>query len=355
MKPRLLVAGYYGCGNLGDDALLLGLLTGLDASTVDLQVLTGNPEAAGRLYNVQGVPRKDARAIKEAIAWCDVLVFGGGSIFQDASSARSVAYYYNLVRMAKGAKKKVVLLGQGVGPLKTLVGKRLAKNAFSAADLIAVRDPDSLLALQKLGVRTRTEVTADLAYLLPKPSGPEDVTQFEMAGSRAIGLAVRPLPGRKDVPQLFASTMRALSTQGFLPILIEMDQEMDGPFILEIDRIAGGKMPSMRRMSTPMDLQRRMMRMEAVIAMRLHGGIFAANLGVPALMLDYDPKVQAFAKLSGLPPALPMAGLNPTRIVDGLQSLLARREAIRGELARSTAELQAKARRNVELLQAVIG
>ena len=111
---NLLLAGYLGAGNLGDDAVMLGLVHGLGGASYSVTVLSGAPEETHRLYGFPSVPRRDNRLIEAAIIKCDALVFPGGSIFQDASSMMSPTYYAGLIETAKKHGKKVVLVGQGI-------------------------------------------------------------------------------------------------------------------------------------------------------------------------------------------------------------------------------------------------
>ena len=107
MAGRLLLAGYIGCGNLGDDAIALGFVQGLGNSGYDVTVMSGRPEETNRLYGFSVIDRRDFKQYEEAVKSCDAVVFPGGSIFQDATSVRSVAYYSKIITLAKKAKKKV--------------------------------------------------------------------------------------------------------------------------------------------------------------------------------------------------------------------------------------------------------
>src|SRR5271165_5505123 len=104
----ILLAGYFGSGNLGDDAIMQGYVMGMRAAGMDetFEVLSGSTDTIQRYYNLQGYERKNMKSVAEGIARCDMLVFPGGSIFQDATSTRSVAYYRELVMRAKKAGKK---------------------------------------------------------------------------------------------------------------------------------------------------------------------------------------------------------------------------------------------------------
>ncbi|HVL39452.1 MAG TPA: polysaccharide pyruvyl transferase CsaB [Fimbriimonadaceae bacterium] len=349
---HLLLAGYFGCGNLGDDAILLGFIHGLGAG-YDLSVLSGAPEETYRLYGLRSIPRKEMASVQKAISECDALVFPGGSIFQDSTSFRSVVYYQQLVRMAKKAGKRVLLLGQGVGPLNGFLAKRAAAGAFNSADVIAVRDPGSLSTLKSLGVQKRVDVTADCAFLLPAPRDLGGSDTFQVGSMRSIGIAPRPLEKRKEreIVKLFADLSRMLFTANFMPVLIEMDRNVDGALIDEISKLQGGKVPSIKKLQTPMNLQQRISRMDSVIGVRLHAGIIAASVGVPSFMISYDPKVAAFAKLMDLGTAPQIEGLNAQRLFDAFVAFQKDRERNQRIVQKKQAELAVLAAKNIELLR----
>lgn len=345
---KLLLAGYFGCDNLGDDAILLGFLEGIKKEGYQVTALSGAPEETYRLYGVSAIPRKDMGRFKQAITEHDALVFLGGSIFQDVTSAKSAMFYANLVREAKKANKKVVMLGQGVGPLNTFFGKRAAKYAFDAADGIAVRDPESAKALHALGVTKTPRATADMAFLLPQIET-EDAG-FQVGSMKSVGLIPRPHGKGQEVEKLFADLSRMLFENGYMPTLIELDRKYDGPLIQSIEKAQGGKIPSLRKITTPMDLQKRLVRMDGVISMRLHGGILATTVGIPPIMLSYDPKVSAFASEAGLPSALQMNNLTASRVFDSFQSLMKQREQAVEKLVARRETLKQQAMLNIEVL-----
>jgi polysaccharide pyruvyl transferase WcaK-like protein len=221
-------------------------------------MLSGNPDATYNNYKVHSIPRMDGGAVDKAIEACDVLVFPGGSIFQDVTSVRSVAYYSRLVRKAKAKKKKVALLGQGVGPLNTFFGKRMAAAAFRAADIVTVRDPSSLSAIKALGVHRPVKVTADCAFLMQKPNVFEgEGGSFQVGNMRTVGISARPHGKKGEVVALFGELCQLLYKANYLPVLIEMDKNEDGALIQEISNSQGGKIPDVRKLNTPVQVQER--------------------------------------------------------------------------------------------------
>jgi len=357
MGARLLCAGYFGAGNLGDDAILMGFAQGLRQTSYEVRVLAGSVERLMRNYGLTGVPRMDPGSVRGAIEECDALVFPGGSIFQDVTSVRSVAYYANLVKMAKHAKKRVIMLGQGVGPLDRYLGKRLAVGAFNMADAIAVRDAGSATTLRGLGVKVSPRLTADMAFLLPKPEQSDESSSFGVAGMSAVGISARPWgkDRNKTVIKVFGDLVKLMYSNNLVPYMIEMDEVEDRGVIQEISKAHGGKVPEIKGITTPMQLQQRIARMEAVIGMRLHAGILAATVGVPPFMVSYDPKVTAFSNALGFSTPPSMQGITAERIFDGFQTFIKDRDRIAASLERKREDLAKAALGNIEVLQNCLG
>ena len=352
--PNLLLAGYFGSGNLGDDAIMLGFVEGLRGYPYEFQVLSGAPEETYRIHGLRSTPRKDLKAIDEVIKDCDALVFPGGSIFQDATSVRSVKYYQMLVNKAKAAKKKVLMVGQGVGPLTSFFGKRWAADAFNSADAIAVRDPQSAQTLKALGVKHNARVTGDLAFLMPPPVLAEDAQNFNVAGMKTIGISAKGMH-KVDIATLFGEFCRLVYQSGALPVLIEMDRNEDSEMIERITKSQGGKIPDIRRLQTPQQVQQRMARMEIVVAMRLHAGILASTMGVPPLMVSYDPKVAAFARSLDLGASLNAdKNLTSARMFEVYQSFLSHRERNSKIVEKKRDEFVKAAEQNIELIRSFV-
>lgn len=354
MAIKLLLAGYLGAGNFGDDALMTSLYHALDEREFEVRALSGNPDETYRHYRISSVPRRDMKAVEAAIKECDVLVFPGGSVFQDATSARSVLYYSTLVNKAKAARKKVVMLSQGIGPLTTFMGKRWARSAFNQTDVVCVRDPQSAQALRDLGVKTNIRVTADLSFIMPKTHD-EDADGFNVGAMKSVGIAPKALGKNFDSAGLFGEFCKLLYQAGFMPVLIPMDRHEDMPLIEEISKRHGGRIPDLRKAQTPMQIQQRVARMEAMVAMRLHGGILAAGVGVPPLMVSYDPKVSAFARMLDIGPAIALEGLTPTRLLDTFTAFHKERPRNVKILERKREELYNLAYQNITILRETVG
>lgn len=330
---------------------MLGFADGIVRAGYEVAVLSGAPEETNRNYGFLSYPRRDFKQIELAISRCDAVVFPGGSIFQDVTSVRSVAYYAKVIEMAKKAKKKVFLVGQGVGPLKTFLGRRMALGAFNDADAIAVRDPASLEALKELGYKKAARATADSSFLMPPPPEPTDPEDFSVGGMKVVGIAPRPLDKKTDVVGLFGDFCRLLYQSGSMPVLVTMDRNEDIELAEAISKKQGGKIPDLRRVVTPMQMQQRISRMDSMVAMRLHAGILASMVNIPPLMVSYDPKVTAFAKQLGLGNALSMdTGITGPRLLDAFLQFQKDRDRNVKILDKKREEMRKQAEGNIELV-----
>ncbi|MEO6912798.1 MAG: polysaccharide pyruvyl transferase family protein, partial [Candidatus Baltobacteraceae bacterium] len=116
---RFLLSGYYGFGNLGDEALVEVIVSQLRTRhpLAQIDVLSEQPEITAHELRVEATPRMDMGPVREAIARADVVISGGGGLLQNATSLKSLLYYAGIIRAAVRAKRKVVIFAQSIGPL----------------------------------------------------------------------------------------------------------------------------------------------------------------------------------------------------------------------------------------------
>ena len=96
-----------------------------------------------------------------ALAGCDLLLSGGGSLLQDVSSSNSPLYYLGIIFLAKLFDKPVMVYAQGIGPLRRKRNKRLTAWLLNGVNKITVRDEESKKDLVAMGVHQEIIVTAD--------------------------------------------------------------------------------------------------------------------------------------------------------------------------------------------------
>ncbi|MCR5482445.1 MAG: polysaccharide pyruvyl transferase family protein, partial [Clostridia bacterium] len=197
---KILISGYYGFNNIGDESILSAVVDNLKEKLDDIQitVLSQNPESTAEKYDVRSVNRKSVRSIFSAVRQCDLLISGGGSLLQDATSSRSIYYYLFIMWLANLLGKKFLIYSQGIGPIKSKFNRKMTARMLGKASGIVVRDETSAEFLQEIGIPgERIVVTAD-PVLRIKPAELEtgrNILREEgfvhEEGKRVIGFAMK--------------------------------------------------------------------------------------------------------------------------------------------------------------------
>lgn len=328
---EFLIAGYYGYRNWGDEGALATLLQVLPREAVG--VLSGDPVFTESAYGVCAVPRMHWRAVRSAIQRSHALIFGGGSLLQDATSLRSLVYYLTLIQWGLRAHGRVLLVGQGVGPLRRPLSRWLVARILRRVPLISLRDEESANLLRQLGV-ANSRVDADLTWAL-QPQSPHIALE---ANARWVGLAPRTW-GSAPVHAMFAALCQYLQQRGYRPLLIPMQETQDRALCEAIAATSNAAVAPPPQ--HPAQLMGLMHTLTGMVAMRLHGAIFAAAQGVPVLAISYDPKVDALAKQLGMP-CLALA-VAPASLTEACEAFLQQRNALQQRLLDATPLLRQKA------------
>lgn len=353
-QKRLLIGGYFGSGNLGDDAILTALLEELTHKYPQLRptVLTGRPTKDQRRFGVSCVGRMNPVSILFAILKSDALLLGGGSLLQNATSNRSLCYYLALLRLSQALGKPTVLCGAGIGPLIDEPACRKVRAVLSKCLYISLRDEGSRNLLISLGVdAAKLHMGADLAMLLSPPSPSRTRALLSEVGlpPTANGFLCVVLKGGKNEHRhrkiLTAAVRSVCQSNGIQPVFAVFDSRSDRSDTATAARSAGGQTV---QCPTPAHALALLSRARAVVTMRLHAMILATAAGTPAMGLSGDPrdrKINAFANASGQD-QLEKGDWNVPTLNDRLQALLNRPQSDT-VLREITEELQKKAQKDL--------
>lgn len=361
---RIVLSGYYGYNNLGDEAILAALTQQLRALApeAELVALSGNPADTRERLGIRAVQRLDLPRIWRTLRGADLFISGGGSLFQDVTGLGSVPYYAGLLGMAQFSGVRTMVLGQGVGPLNLPTSRMLVGQALRRVDAVTVRDQSSRELLARCGVPLdRIAVTAD-PVLAMDPAAPERVqalwNRLGLQDRPTIAVAIRPW-----------HTWFERQLKAFSAVLAQHAAQWDAqilllPFHRPDDELLAGELrncletrpdahrPHVVTLEEPVSPELMLGligRVDLMVGMRLHALIMAAAVAVPALALVYDPKVEAFADRAGFPSVESVTALeNSESTAALLGELWAHRRGLRLELAAKRDEWRALALSNAE-------
>jgi len=297
IAKRVLLCGYYGEHNLGDDALLQVALGQLPAGVIPTVTAYDERQIQER-FGVATVPRRSLRQVLDALKDVDALVLGGGSLLQDATSFRSLLYYGALITAAKLWGKQVLLWGQGLGPLRRRRSRLLVRAVLPFATAISWRDQASASLAAAWGVA---------GLVAPDPVWALAPQQWRgKQGPLVVCFrSTHHLDGQAWAPYLEALSSLAVEENREV-IWLAFHGEQDRGLLGQL-RSEGLLSPELEHRSRevvpahPREAMAVFATAGLVLAMRLHGLILAALSGSPTVALSYDPKVAAAAKAIGCP------------------------------------------------------
>lgn len=307
---KLVISGYYGFGNAGDEAMLAAILEAIleVIPNADITVISGNPKDTMRKHGVNAIPRLSPVAVYKAIKQCDLLISGGGSLLQDVTSDRSLYYYLSIIRLAAMFNKKIMLYAQGIGPLTRDMAKKSVGKVLNLVDLITVRDEISRQELVALGVtKPPIHVTADAVLSMhPVDSllGKRLLKDYTLKGvSPKIGVSLRRWKHETAYRIDLARALDALHEEcnGNI-IFIPMQHPADTNEAFAVAKLMKHEPIILEKSYTTTELLALAGSMDLLIGVRLHALVFASLMEKPVIGISYDPKIDNFLHMIGKTP-----------------------------------------------------
>ncbi len=349
----VVISGYYGFENLGDEALLASIIYALREKVpgLNIVVLSAKPEKTCSLYDVEAVDRWNPLAVVKTLKSADLLISGGGSLLQDVTGPMTIPYYLGIIWLAKMLGKPVMVYAQGIGPINGSFGRLLVRWIINRTDFITLRDIASSRLLQEIGIyRPPVEVTADPVFGW-YAGGQEPSSNAKPR----VGIFVREWKGILAYKKAVAGLADYLFDNGREVAFIPMQFPAD---TAPIHEIAG--MMKHRPVIIEQELDFRRLtglvgEMELVIGMRLHALIIATLCGVPSVGLSYDPKVSEFLDSVEQPDFDDLENVTAAELIKKIDEVIINKELIRSKLNNLRTELRKKAIRNSEIAVELLG
>lgn len=301
-KKEILISGYYGFKNNGDDALLEAIIEDIKRhkESPNIVVLSADPKETFEHYRVNAISRINLISILKHMKKAKLLISGGGTLIQDRTSSKSLWYYLFVIKSALACGMKVMLYSNGIGPLEREANKKRAAKVLNDVDVITLRDKLSLDVLNSINVnKPKILVTADPAFNLQCPGlerGREILTKAGVPrDKKLLGISVRKLSINESGEAEIARTIdRAVEKYGLYPVFIPMQEAKDTPISKSIIARMKNKASIVSGVCKVEDMISVTANMHICIGMRLHLLTYAAINSVPVIGLVCDPKISGF-------------------------------------------------------------
>jgi polysaccharide pyruvyl transferase CsaB len=314
MRRILLAGAPTGCWtNLGDEAILAGMAAALRTAwpKAELAVVSSNPEGFLDRHGCEAVPFRDVSALVAAVTASDLVLLGGGSIFFDywgcdpdtvlTPRHQGLSLWVGIALLAAACDTPLMVYGAGVGPLRSADGRLLARVVFELAHAVCVRDRESNVTLDSLGLDgVAATITGDAALRVCLPPAPK----LELPRPW-LGVALRQWDVNADSEhwqtETAAALDRFLEQSGGTALLVPCHRPVRWPLTDD----AGAGEAVLQRMVRrdqvhAIDIElpwaeraALLSRCDQVFAMRYHAVLFALAAAVPTVSLSYDPKVES--------------------------------------------------------------
>lgn len=355
---EILISGYYGFKNSGDDALLSAIINDISKykESPNIVVLSKAPAETQKLYRVKSINRFNIPSIMRHMRNAEMLISGGGTLMQDGTSTKSLWYYLKIINMALKRNMKVMLYSNGIGPLNHERSREMTRDTLNQVDLITLRDSASAELLKKIGVnKPKILITADPALDLEGASTEKGRMLLSEIGTpldkKLFGVSVRRWQNNNpDFERIIAEVCDYVSEKyDMMPVFIPMQIERDLMISQSIAARMKHKAVVVKKRYPVDEVMSIVASMNLCIGMRLHSLIYAAVASVPLIGLVYDPKVSSFMEHTHQKLYTGVKDLSARKLITLIDECMNNYKEISKDLRNNYKELREKAELNAKL------
>ncbi|MCS7243336.1 MAG: polysaccharide pyruvyl transferase family protein [Candidatus Calescibacterium sp.] len=290
---EVCIIGYYGFGNIGDDAILIAALEEYTkAYDMYVRILVNKNDYVERMLkefhlndNIVLYDRWNIGQIAESIHYSDALIFCGGGLFQDKTSLKSFMYYFFLAFLAHLKKKKIIIERNSIGPLNTKVSRFLFSKVLNWASTVSVRDTISYNFL----VQNYPEFS--LKYRIKQDFVMSDISSniFKRSVSKEKNYDILFILRKSQGIEQIADLINQIKNEYSLRVIVFQEGDL---FVLK-DIIQNVDYPGPGKIYETLEI---IQSSRVVVSNRLHGLIMAFMNDIKTIGISTDPKIEGFCK-----------------------------------------------------------
>ena len=294
-SKKIVVSGYYGFKNFGDEAILSVLVNKLQESHKKITIITSDRQYTfSKFGNVKTIQTFDMKSIVLEILNSDMLISGGGSLLQDVTSVKSLFYYLFVIFCGILFGKKVVIFAQGIGPINNKYGKLLTKYLLKLCYKITVRDENSQNLLNFWGIKSELVNDPVFSYKIPVVEK-EEVVGVQLRAFNTLSdeylqnlanLVARNFSDKKIEIYSFQKELDLETCKKFKTYLLNENKNIKVELFQNL---------------TDSKIISQFARLKYLIGMRYHSLIIGLKAGCKILAINYDIKVENLAKEFSIP------------------------------------------------------
>jgi len=310
---KILLSGYYGELNSGDDALLLVSSWGsrkflfgekIYGTCIQKPVLPLDA-AIEALFVPEEEQKERNENLLRLYRQCygsDFILYGGGSVFH---STDKMTRDGDLIDVNRG--KGAAAIGVSFGPFRDSAAQETCKKLVEKFKYIGCRDVESYELIRSLNPNINAEITFDLAVLLPLVTGGDFSGNHKRKG---LGISLchyeRYIGGDTSVEKTrvkkLINVINGLKEEEFEELVfidfnghpIFGDQDIHREVINQLHTNIPIRHVSYDK--NPLNVLRTIASLKGLIGMRLHSAVFGYITNTPTIIFSYHPKCDGWAK-----------------------------------------------------------
>lgn len=318
-KLKVVIKGYFGYDNIGDDAILEAMIDSIrsEIPKAEIVILCSNPTLIADRYKVRAISsalKRNFYVISKELFKSDVFILGGGGLFSNDSPLRILSKLLYLFMAKFLCVKKIVVYSVGVDPLINKLSRLLMRIFLNhCVSILSVRDTESALVLKKAGIKKEIFVYYDPAFSLPNRDEDAerilrsvgisfDIPYMVIAIAKPWNLEKEPdkaeryasfLSGCSCVINMFMDAHPGLNVV-FIPFFYPYDLEV----ALEIFKNINNKntFHILYLKNKPKIVKSIIGHSSIVLGMRYHSVVFSISTSTPLAAISYGPKIDSLLK-----------------------------------------------------------
>jgi polysaccharide pyruvyl transferase CsaB len=351
---RVGISGSYGGLNLGDEAILKGIVKQLRRSLpVEITVFSRNADDTRARHDVERVVpvrRLSRDEVLPEVQRLDLLILGGGGILFDGEAQ----VFLREVMLAHEHRVPVMVYAISAGPLKDPAAQSMVQDGLGRAAVVTVRERGARQVLEDVGVHREILVTADPALLLEPEPLPKDALKREGLdnGRQLVGVSVRePGAAAPDISEQAYHKLLADAADFmvdrfdadvvFVPLEPKMVDVQQAHAVVA-RMLRAQRATVLRGDYTSAQLLSLVRHFAFAVGMRLHFLIFASLQNVPFVALPYAPKVGGFLEDLGIEMP-PLQQVSAGRLIAYIDHAWDRRRLLQARIERALPALRERA------------
>ena len=338
----LVYGGWFGSGNLGDEAILQGVakLIKTRIPEAELTALSIDPDYTFSHTGVQSERIESPRSLLknrdrylELFMDADLHLLTGGTPFYDYGHLSRIIH----LGLPALNKRRVICFGVGSKPITTLMGREITRVLLRNTELISTRDIISKKILQPLtgSLMKPVTVTGDSALALKPVDSKRENRLVLFCPRRLTGNHKQLYHQRLDQPvinrirHMQARAADTLLDQGyrvaFMPFhTMPPDDDLEEIRVIRnLMRFEPDLFPRPENTTHALEI---IGNASCLVGLRLHSLVFASMQATPMVSVDYDIKIRGYMEYMNSRTYLSELNLGLDRLTEKTLQALANRE-----------------------------